>query len=208
MTRDAILNRLKENAQMRPLPGPWQSRHGFDDLAAQFERALTAVHGELIRADSLETAVSALAELMTELGVQTAVANNEAPLAFLNLPQTFPDVTWHIVGHSESDLRQFCASADVGLSSGDAGLAETGTIIISSGPGKSRLATLLPPVHIVLLPTSKLTSDLFTWTAVRHAPPPSNLTLISGPSKTADIEQTLAIGVHGPKRFIVILDQA
>ena len=205
MTRDAILNRLKENAQMTPLPAPWRSRQDFADLAAQFEQALTAVHGEVVRADSLDTAVSALADLIAELGVKTAVANDEEPLTSLNLPETFPDVQWHTVGQSEGDLREFCAAADLGLSSGDAGLAETGSIIISSGPDKSRLATLLPPVHVVLLPTGKLTSDLFTWTAARHTPPPSNVTLVSGPSKTADIEQTLAIGVHGPKRFIVIL---
>ncbi|MEZ4767250.1 MAG: LUD domain-containing protein [Caldilineales bacterium] len=78
-------------------------------------------------------------------------------------------------------------------------------MLVTSGPGRSRLVPLLPPVHIALAPTSRLTSDLFTWTAQRGGDVPSNLTLITGPSKTADIEQTLAIGVHGPKRFIVIL---
>lgn len=187
------------------MPGTWHSRQRFADLAAQFETALTAVHGEVIRADGLATAVTALAELMREMGVETAVVNHEAPLDSLNLPTQFPDIEWHIVGQTAGDLRQFCVIADVGLSSGDAGLAETGSIVISSGPGKSRLATLLPPIHIVLLPTSKLTSDLFTWTVARQDAPPSNITLVSGPSKTADIEQTMAIGVHGPKRFIVIL---
>jgi L-lactate dehydrogenase complex protein LldG len=67
------------------------------------------------------------------------------------------------------------------------------------------MATLLPPVHIALVPESRLTADLFTWTAARQGPLPANVTLVSGPSKTADIEQTMAIGVHGPKRFIVVL---
>ena len=207
-SRDLILNQLKENAQVVAMPAPWVSHRDFADLADQFEMALTAVHGEVIRADGLETAVSALAKLMMELGVKTAVANNEPPLTELNLPATFPTIDWHIVEETEGSLREFCVFADVGISSGDAGLAETGSVIISSGPGKSRLATLLPPVHVVLLPTSKLTSDLFTWTAARQTAPPSNITLVSGPSKTADIEQTMAIGVHGPKRFIVILYQS
>jgi L-lactate dehydrogenase complex protein LldG len=116
---------------------------------------------------------------------------------------------WHIVGKSPGDLRAFCATADVGLSSADAGLAESGTIVVSSGPGKSRLATLLPPIHIALLATDRLTADLFTWTAARRdqfpVPLPANVVLISGPSKSADIERTLAIGVHGPKRLIVLL---
>ncbi len=204
-SRNLILNRLKENGRVTPMPGPWLKHREFDDLADQFEQALTAVHGEVIRAESLETAVEALADLLAELGVKTAVANNEAPLATLDLPATFSDIQWHIVEQTAGDLRQFCVSADVGISSGDAALAETGTVIISSGPGKSRLATLLPPVHVALMPTNKLTSDLFTWTAARQGDTPSNITLVSGPSKTADIEQTMAIGVHGPKRFIVIL---
>jgi len=204
-SRDTILNQLKTNAQMAAMPEPWVSRRDYDDLAGQFEQALTAVHGEVIRADSLETAVTALGELMTELDVKTAVANSEEPLTSLDLPAQFPAIDWHLVEQTAGNLREFCISADVGLSSGDAGLAETGSIVISSGLGKSRLATLLPPVHVVILPTSKLTSDIFTWTAAREGSPPSNITLVSGPSKTADIEQTMAIGVHGPKRFIVIL---
>lgn len=207
-SRDTILNQLKENAAVVAIPEPWVSRRQFDDLADQFETALTAVHGEVIRADGLDEAVSALGELIEGMGVKTAVANNEAPLSELNLPTTFPDIDWHIVEQTPDNLREFCVSADVGISSGDAGLAETGSIVISSGPGKSRLATLLPPVHVVLLPTSKLTSDIFTWTAAGQTNPPSNITLVSGPSKTADIEQTMAIGVHGPKRFIVILYQS
>lgn len=206
-SRDTILNQLKASAQVVALPEPWVSRRDFADLANQFEQALTAVHGEVIQADSLETAVIALAALMRELGVKTAVVNSEEPLTSLNLPTQFPDIDWHLVGQTAGDLREFCVSADVGISSGEAGLAETGSVVISSGPGKSRLATLLPPVHIAILSTSKLTSDLFTWTAARQTAPPSNITLVSGPSKTADIEQTMAIGVHGPKRFIVILYQ-
>jgi L-lactate dehydrogenase complex protein LldG len=108
-------------------------------------------------------------------------------------------------GGSEEAWRDFCAGADAGLTAVDAALAETGSLVVSSGPGRSRMVSLLPPVHIALVPASSLTPDLFTWTAARGQAVPAALTLISGPSKTADIEQTLAIGVHGPKRLIVIL---
>ena len=97
------------------------------------------------------------------------------------------------------------------MSGVDAALAETGTVVVSSGPGRSRLTTLLPPVHLALAPTSSLTNDIFTlvktstWRAARGGEMPAAMTLISGPSKTADIEQTMAIGVDGPKRFIVVL---
>ncbi len=93
----------------------------------------------------------------------------------------------------------------MGLSGAEGALAETGTVIVASGPGKSRLATLLPPVHLALVSASQLYADIFAWTAARRGELPANLTLISGPSKTADIEQTLAVGVHGPKQMIAVL---
>ena len=107
-------------------------------------------------------------------------------------------------GRQENDDLRLLRRIDAGITSGRA-VGRTGTVVISSGPGKSRLVPLLPPVHIALASTSSLTTDLFTWTAARGQAMPSSLTLVSGPSKTADIEQTMAIGVHGPKRLIVIL---
>jgi L-lactate utilization protein LutC len=102
-------------------------------------------------------------------------------------------------------LREFAASADVGITRVDAALAETGSLVISSGKWKGRVVSLLSPVHIAFAPVSRLTTDIFTWLVTRQNPWPANTVLVSGPSKTADIEQTLAVGVHGPKRVIVIL---
>ena len=109
------------------------------------------------------------------------------------------------MGQTAGDLREFCARADVGLSGAEAALAETGSIVIRSGSGKSRLVTLLPPVHVALVPVSCFTMDIFTWTAERSGEMPANLILISGPSKTADIEFKLTLGVHGPGHMIVVL---
>ncbi len=203
--RDEILSTLRAKERDTAHPPAWRSRRQFDDLADEFEQALNTAQGQVIRAQSLAQATAALDELLRELDAKTVVANAEPPLSELKLPTRYPNLNWHIVGQSEGDLRAFCATADVGLSSAEAALAETGSIVISSGSGRSRLSTLLPPVHIALVPTSCLTADLFTWTAARKEPPPSSVTLISGPSKTADIELTIAVGVHGPKRFIVVL---
>jgi len=87
------------------------------------------------------------------------------------------------------------------------GVAETGGLLLMPGPDEPRLLSLVPPIHIALLRASTLHDTL--WSAVKalgwgRALPPNAL-MISGPSKTADIEQTLAYGVHGPKRLIVIL---
>ncbi len=203
--RDDILQRLSKQQRNITPPDKWQTPQEFTDLVEQFVAALTAVHGEPHLTPNLEAAAQKLGEILAELGAERVVANDEAPLNELNLRERWPAIQWHIVGQSAGDLREFAAHANVGLSSGAAAIAETGSVLIRSGPGQSRVATLFPPVHVVLLPTNRLTPDLFTFPAARKGDLPANVTFVSGPSKTADIEQTMAIGVHGPKRFIVIL---
>lgn len=210
--RDKILGTLQSKARDVTHPPAWRSRRNYEDLAAQFSEALTKAKGQVHRAKNLAEATERLSDVLEELNAEKIVANDVAPLRDLDLETRWPNLDWHRVDKTAGSLRDFCAAADVGLSSAEAALAETGSIIVTSGPGKSRLATLLPTNHVALVPTSKLTPDLFTWTASRTgaAPTadgkmPANLVLVSGPSKTADIEQTMAVGVHGPKRFIVIL---
>lgn len=203
--RDDILSRLKAQERRTVHVPAWRSRRRFDDLAERFAISLAAAAGEVVRCRDLAGAESRLGLILAELGARQVAANAEAPLTELDLSRRWPAIAWHITGVTPGDLRAFCASADVGLTGADAALAETGTVVITSGPGKSRLVPLLPPVHVALVPASRLTADIFTWIASLTAAPPASLTLISGPSKTADIEQTLAIGVHGPRRFIVIL---
>lgn len=200
--RDEILGRLRQKQRDEPLPPPWQSRRRFADLATRFEQALTAAKGEVYRLDGLAAAHALTNRLLWQIEAQRVVVNGE--LALANLPR-LPHIDYHPVSAEMAALRHFCAAADVGLSSAEAALAESGAIVISSGPGQSRLATLLPPVHIALVPTAVLTTDLFTWAQSRKRQMPANLNFVSGPSKSADIEQTMAVGVHGPKRLIVIL---
>jgi L-lactate dehydrogenase complex protein LldG len=208
-TREIILNRLRRQTRTAPDLVPWHLSRKFDDLTAQFIKALTAAGGEVHRASSLEAALQQVGDLITALDADRVVANHEPPLAEVDLSARWPQVTWHRVAPEgsadQAALRAFCAGADLGLSGAEGALAETGTVIVASGPGKSRLATLLPPVHLALVSASQLYADIFAWTAARSGELPANLTLISGPSKTADIEQTLAVGVHGPKRMIAVL---
>jgi L-lactate utilization protein LutC len=208
-SRETILARLRTQQSVNGdgMPPVWRSRRQFDDLEARFADSLKKVYGEPFHAESLEAALIRLNDLLRELNARCIVANHEPPLSEIQFQDRWPELDWHMVGQTSGDLRSFCASADVGLSSADAVLAETGSLVVTSGPGKSRLATLLPPVHIALVPISRLTTDIFTFIAARQGQLPANMVFISGPSKTGDIEQTMSIGVHGPKRFIVILYQ-
>jgi len=203
--REEILNRLNYRQGSSTTLKPWRSERQYSDLAGKFGQALTAANGEFFQEESLDSALLRIGEILEELQVARAVVDDQPPLTESDLSGRWPEISWHIVGQSEGDLRSFAAAADIGISVGEAALAETGSVLVSSGPNRSRLTGLLPPAHLALVPGSALTTDIFTWTAGREGSFPASMTLISGPSKTADIEQTMATGVHGPGRFIVVV---
>ncbi|HJZ72281.1 MAG TPA: lactate utilization protein [Vicinamibacterales bacterium] len=99
------------------------------------------------------------------------------------------------------------ARADVGVTGCHGAIAETGSLALISGPGCSRTVSLLPPVHVALVRRADLVAsmgDFFTTRADAMAQAAS-CTFVTGPSRTADIELSLTIGVHGPGKVIIIL---
>jgi L-lactate dehydrogenase complex protein LldG len=95
----------------------------------------------------------------------------------------------------------------IGVTGADAGLAESGSVILRSGPGRPRLAAVIPPVHVAVLPVSRIVRSLAQYLQMHPAAlaGTSNLTIVTGPSRTGDIEQELNLGVHGPGQIHVIL---
>ena len=97
------------------------------------------------------------------------------------------------------------------LTAARAAIAETGTLILWPDALEPRLMSLVPPVHIVLLDARQIYNTFFEamnaegWADTQTRGLPTNALLISGPSKTADIQQTLAYGAHGPKELIVLM---
>ncbi|MGC8119892.1 LutC/YkgG family protein [Marinobacter sp. VGCF2001] len=87
------------------------------------------------------------------------------------------------------------------------GIAATGSLVLWPDRHEPRLMSLLPPLHIALLKASEVEDNLYSMMQARDwsAGLPTNLLLISGPSKTADIEQVLAYGAHGPKELVVLI---
>jgi L-lactate dehydrogenase complex protein LldG len=84
-----------------------------------------------------------------------------------------------------------------------AGVAETGTLVLPSGAGRPQTASLLPEVHIAILKAEDIYETLQEVLELREVHQASVVDLISGPSRTADIEMTLTIGVHGPREVHV-----
>lgn len=101
--------------------------------------------------------------------------------------------------------------ADLGVTLADHALADTGTLALVSGGEQHRLISLLPPIHVCLLEPARIFASLSgLMRQVQHdcdwrRLPPRAMTLITGPSRTADIEQTITNGVHGPREVHVLL---
>jgi L-lactate utilization protein LutC len=103
-------------------------------------------------------------------------------------------------------------SADIGLTTADYAIADTGTLVLVSGSEQHRLVSLVPPVHVCLIDSGRIVArlpDLLARAAerFRSAIPPQAMTFITGPSRTADIELSLTLGVHGPRELHVLLYQ-
>jgi L-lactate utilization protein LutC len=98
-------------------------------------------------------------------------------------------------------------NVDVGITRAQAGIAETGTLVLDSAVEKNRLVSLVPPVHIAILDASRIYATLGETLAMLQSDnePSPVITFITGPSRTADIELTLSVGVHGPQELHVII---
>ena len=105
------------------------------------------------------------------------------------------------------DLKEALFQVDAGITTTTGAIAETGAIVLWPDAQEPRTLSLVPPVHIAVLEADKIYNSFCEIIQAQDwvAGMPTNALLISGPSKTADIEMTLAFGVHGPKELIVII---
>jgi L-lactate dehydrogenase complex protein LldG len=135
---------------------------------------------------------------------KTAVASNAPFLAECGIT-ALPGVRSGITDRQE--LRELCALVDIGITSADYALADTGTLVMIASPQEARLISLLPPAHLAVVPRDRILTgldELFT-VLPKPAETTSSMVLITGPSRTADIEQILVRGVHGPGQITVVI---
>ncbi len=157
------------------------------------EAATLAVERAVFRAGSLAAAVPMNDPLIEELGLRAALAWGGLEVLASN------DVAW----------RAAIAAVGVGVTGARAGIAATGTLLLPCGPGQPRGTHIIPPAHICLLRASDLVATIEDAIALQAASPhPSNMSWVSGPSRTADLEMRQTIGVHGPKSVDVIVISA
>ena len=159
-------------------------------------------HGETEIAGALTQIISALQK--TKLRAQR-IAISDAPELERLMHMTDLEIEELGIAPNASDIFGF----DVGISATQAAIAETGTLVLDSTRERHRLVSLVPPVHIAVVNASMIYATLGeTLSMLQNGKELSPaITFITGPSRTADIELTLTIGVHGPQELYVIINQ-
>lgn len=159
--------------------------------------------GKSFRVRNTLAVVPAIAEVLAN---RSAIASNSPFLrkcGVTGLPQVHTGFT------DGDELKAACATVDIGITSVDYALAATGSFVMLSSHNEARLISLLPPIHIAIFARSLILANLDELLSIlpRPADQTSSMVLITGPSRTADIEQILVRGVHGPGEiYAVIVD--
>ena len=213
--RDRIFSRLKA-ANRQPLTkGPqaaampvksFSQREKIDNLKKLMEAMRTEVH-----VANAANWLDKLAAVLKDRNIKTLLFGPQTEIgkslqrhfqeAGGDLPELIP------YDQEIEQLKKTVFKADAGITSTYGAIAETGALILWSSAEEPRQMSLVPPIHIAVLKADKIYNTFVevmqqeNWAGGM----PTNAFLISGPSKTADIELTLAFGVHGPKELIVMV---
>jgi L-lactate dehydrogenase complex protein LldG len=208
-SRAAILGRIRSALHRTPGQAPpalpaaaLRTRNlSGPECVELFVRQFEKLNGKAVRVRGRNEAAEAVRDLTNG---HTAVASNapflrECGIADLQNVETGITSCEH--------LRSSCATAGFGITSADFALADTGSFVMISSPKEARLISLLPPVHIAVIPSAAILpnlDELFTR-CPKPADESSSMVLITGPSRTADIEQILVRGVHGPGEIYAVI---
>ena len=180
---------------------------------------VSALRGwKVCHASNVEEALDYICALATSSGTKLAVRSDQevfqgfAMDAALSSIGTEVTVMARVSGLSEEELRQLVATAEMGITGADYAIAETGSVVLLPRKGLSRLVSLVPPIHVAIVRPGEVLEGLDDFFILRRlayheagGDMDRYINFITGPSRTADIEQTLVIGVHGPKEAHLVL---
>ncbi|BFG76435.1 lactate utilization protein [Paraburkholderia terrae] len=176
-------------------------------LVESMQAALAASHAEVFRATE-RSWPALIAQRLLDANVKRLLLDtSRAEGAALKQALPASVATRHYDQPIENWKAELFDTVDAGFTVARSGLASTGTLIVAPDAGSPRTMSLVPPLHIALVYAHSLHADLHAAMRAEHwqAGMPTNLVMISGPSKTSDIQQTLAYGAHGPRELWVVI---
>jgi L-lactate dehydrogenase complex protein LldG len=232
MQREAFLNRIAERlgrprAKAPTARGdtevpesyrldPLGTSENRDDLCGRFKRELEAVGGRAAIARSHDEVQSILRAELAHFGARRLVSWAKDEFAHWDLAWLWEQgdcLAWEASGAGadrEARFRRAALDADVGITTADFAIANTGTLVVSATAQRPRSVSLLPTMHLALVRADRMVARMgpvLAAYATREGGPPSAVHFITGPSRTSDIENDLTIGVHGPAVVSVVLLQ-
>jgi L-lactate dehydrogenase complex protein LldG len=186
-------------------------------MLAEFRLALQALSGAVVALPAAEVA-GWLVQLLRERGYSQVLSWDQSLLPVPGLLAALQAqgiaVEQGTLPHPPAERAEALARWEqirLGLTGADAALAHTGTLALRSGPGRPRLASLSVEVHVALVMPDQFYASWDKWLAAQgpaaaaEVGAASNLVLVTGPSRTGDIEMTLTVGVHGPREVLVVI---
>ena len=214
-SRKKILDRL--NAAIKPgdpdvlqAPHPHTEKRSADEKVEKLKGFMEAVRTEVHVIENADW-VNSLKRILENRALKTLLYAPETTIGerlkteWLSEGTDLPELVTY-----KGDIEEFkdeLFQIDAAITSTVGGIAETGVIILWPDKKEPRLMSLVPPIHVAVLEAEKIYNTFSEAIQTENWPEkmPTNVLLISGPSKTADIELTLAFGVHGPKELIVLI---
>lgn len=209
--RNAILNRLRQaEVQALPINDPdypiWEVTDQ-DTMLANLVDLLQQNHADVYTLKHAEL-ITTLQNQINKLGLKR-IATGTGGDFHAEITQALVDYGEQLpfdkpLEHWKDELFN---QVDAGITACHGAIAATGTLVVWPTEAEPRTLSLVPPCHIAILKASTLHTNLPTMMKAQDWANgmPTNLLLVSGPSKTADIQQTLAYGAHGPKQLVVLI---
>ena len=180
----------------------------IEDPPARFIEELEALGGHGRRVESLERARDYVLSLARERGAERLIRWDVEELEALGIDGPLAEAGVEVaLWRDLEDFREVAARADIGLSTAEWAIADTGSLVLTSGPGKGRTVTLLPPTYVAVVPAEKVLRTVPEAVA-KYAGDgglPANVVFHTGPSRSGDIEMEIFVGMHGPGDVHVIL---
>ncbi len=187
---------------------------GREDPVAAFAHNLEAVDGKVHRPENVDEVVSTVLSILAGAGARSFLSWDPAYLPVPGIVDAAQSAGLRRIDGvvpDDPDARhahqRTYFDVDAGITGAIAAFAVSGTIVLPAGEGMPRMASLIPDLHVALLPHDAMHTTVSEWAAdhpdaLTHT---SNLVFITGPSRTGDIEMRLNLGVHGPRTIHVVL---
>jgi len=180
------------------------------DPPARFIEELEALGGHGKRVENLDQAREYVLELAREREAKLLIRWDVDELEELRVEAPLSENGVEVaVWRDLADFRDIAGKADIGLSTAEWAIAETGTLVLEGGPGKGRTVTLLPPTYVAVVPVDRILRTvpeaIEKYAGGEAGNLPANVCFHTGPSRSGDIEMSLFVGMHGPGDVHVIL---